>query len=145
MKRYLYAVLVLILIVSLSACRKEQDSLEQMQEPISMESLTIIGSEAQTPAAPETKSAEVKTALPAPAKTELLLVQPMASKPAVKDIQAALLNAGFYKGVVDGKSGPMTKKAITEFQKANGLEADGKVGARTWAVLGAYLTKEKSR
>ena len=145
MKRFICVVSVLILLVSLSACRKKQDSLEQMQEPISMESLTIIGSEGQVPVAPEAKSAETKVAPVTPSKAEALLPQSVVSKPVVTDIQAALQNAGFYKGVVDGKSGPLTKKAIVEFQKANGLEPDGKVGPKTWAVLGTYLVKEKNR
>jgi peptidoglycan hydrolase-like protein with peptidoglycan-binding domain len=140
MKRFICAASVLILLVSLSACRKKQDSLEQMQEPISMESLTIIGSEGQVPAA-----SEAKTTLTVPSNAELFLPQSMASKPAITEIQTALQNSGYYKGVVDGKSGPLTKKAITEFQKANGLEPDGKVGSKTWAVLGAYLTKAKNR
>ena len=50
-------------------------------------------------------------------------------------------NAGLYAGLVDGKIGPMTKKAIEEFQKANNLKADGKVGLKTWAALSSYLTK----
>ena len=31
-----------------------------------------------------------------------------------------------------------TKKAIKEFQKANGLRADGVVGAKTWELLSKY-------
>lgn len=142
MKRFVCIVSVLILLVSLSACRKKQDSLEEMQEPISMESLTIIGSEGQVPVAPEVKSTEAKAAPAAPAKAEML---PVGSKPIVTDMQAALQNAGFYKGVVDGKSGPLTKKAIVEFQKANGLEPDGKVGSKTWAVLSAYLVSSPAK
>ena len=61
-----------------------------------------------------------------------------------KDIQRALKNAGFYAGAIDGKIGPRTKAAIEEFQKANGLNADGKVGPKTWKVLGAYLNKASS-
>jgi len=52
-----------------------------------------------------------------------------------KDIQAALKNAGYYTGAVDGKLGPKTKKAIEEFQAAKGLKVDGKVGPKTWAEL----------
>jgi N-acetylmuramoyl-L-alanine amidase len=55
-----------------------------------------------------------------------------------KEIQMCLKNAGFYKGNVDGIKGRGTKKAIKEFQKANGLKADGKVGAKTWEVLSKY-------
>ncbi|MDD4954632.1 MAG: peptidoglycan-binding protein [Candidatus Omnitrophica bacterium] len=52
-----------------------------------------------------------------------------------KNIQAALKNAGFYSGAIDGKIGKKTKEAIKEFQKANGLKADGIVGKQTWSKL----------
>ena len=55
-----------------------------------------------------------------------------------KDIQTALKNAGFYNGKIDGSKGRSTKKAIKEFQKANGLRADGVVGKKTWELLGKY-------
>lgn len=57
-----------------------------------------------------------------------------------KDIQTALKAANFYTGNIDGRMGPKTKKAIVEFQKANGLKADGKVGPKTQAQLDKYLT-----
>ena len=59
-----------------------------------------------------------------------------------KDIQLALKNANFYTGPIDGKIGKNTKKAIREFQKANGLKADGKVGPKTKELLLQYLTQE---
>lgn len=62
-------------------------------------------------------------------------------KPTSKEIQTALKNAGYYTGAIDGKVGPMTKEAIVEFQRANELEPDGKVGLKTWSVLGKYLQK----
>ena len=62
-------------------------------------------------------------------------------KPTTKQIQQALKNAGFYNGKIDGNIGPKTKKAIEEFQAQNGLKADGKVGAKTWAALFSYLSK----
>ncbi|MCG8430672.1 MAG: peptidoglycan-binding protein [Candidatus Omnitrophica bacterium] len=60
-------------------------------------------------------------------------------KPDTKDIQMALLSAGFNPGIIDGKMGKKTRRAVRAFQKANGLKVDGKVGPRTWAVLGPYL------
>ena len=59
-----------------------------------------------------------------------------------KDIQAALKNAGFYTGAIDGKIGPKTKSAILEFQKAKALKVDGKVGPKTWAELEKYLAQQ---
>ncbi len=60
------------------------------------------------------------------------------SKVTPKSIQTTLKNAGFYSGVIDGKIGRKTKEAIKEFQKANGLKADGTVGKQTWAKLQKY-------
>ena len=56
-----------------------------------------------------------------------------------KDIQLALKNAGFYNGPIDGNIGKKTKGAIRDFQKANGLKADGKVGKQTTRLLSQYL------
>ncbi|MFA6280932.1 MAG: peptidoglycan-binding protein [Candidatus Omnitrophota bacterium] len=56
-----------------------------------------------------------------------------------KNIQAALKNAGFYAGTLDGKIGKKTKEAIKEFQKANELKADGVVGKQTWSKLQKYI------
>ena len=56
-----------------------------------------------------------------------------------RQIQFALKKAGFYKGVIDGKIGPQTRRAIREFQKARGLKADGVVGQKTWEELRKFL------
>jgi murein L,D-transpeptidase YcbB/YkuD len=66
------------------------------------------------------------------------------SKDRVREIQSALKNAGYYDGAVDGIKGKKTKKAIREFQKANGLTADGIVGKRTWEVLSRYAKGQGS-
>ena len=56
-----------------------------------------------------------------------------------RQIQTALKNAGYDPGTIDGKLGAKSKKAIKDFQAANGLKADGKVGAKTWAKLSTYI------
>lgn len=56
-----------------------------------------------------------------------------------KQIQAALKNAGFYKGGIDGKIGPRSKAAIKAFQRAKKLNPDGVAGAKTWEELKRYL------
>ncbi|MDP2912243.1 MAG: peptidoglycan-binding protein [Candidatus Omnitrophota bacterium] len=60
-------------------------------------------------------------------------------KPAGKDIQTALKNAGFDPGKIDGKMGPRTRQAIKDFQKSKGLVPDGVVGPKTWNLLGKHL------
>ncbi len=69
-------------------------------------------------------------------------VSEVKERPTVKQIQTALKNAGYYQGAVDGKIGKNTRQAIRDFQKANNLPADGKVGKKTWAVLKVYLEKK---
>ncbi len=66
--------------------------------------------------------------------------RPVKSRERTKDIQTCLKNAGFYKGKIDGVKGSGTKRAIKEFQAANGLKADGVVGPRTWEILSKYAS-----
>ena len=56
----------------------------------------------------------------------------------VKMLQRALEKRGFSVGAsgIDGSYGPATKRAVTAFQKANGLTADGIVGRKTAEALG---------
>jgi len=57
-----------------------------------------------------------------------------------KQIQKALKSAGYYEGNIDGKMGRKTKAAIKEFQRNNGLKADGVVGKNTKEKLLKYLS-----
>jgi peptidoglycan hydrolase-like protein with peptidoglycan-binding domain len=43
---------------------------------------------------------------------------------------------------VDGKMGKQTRKAVRDFQRANGLVVDGKVGKKTWSLLEPYFTRD---
>jgi murein L,D-transpeptidase YcbB/YkuD len=62
--------------------------------------------------------------------------------PSSLQIQQALKSAGFYTGQADGKLGRQTRQAIRDFQKAHGLNADGKVGPKTWNELAKYTEKK---
>lgn len=53
-------------------------------------------------------------------------------------IQSALKKAGYYQGTIDGKVGSRTKQAIRDFQRDQGLEADGVCGRQTWARLKSF-------
>lgn len=52
----------------------------------------------------------------------------------VIDLQNELIRAG-YKVLADGDFGENTDEAVRDFQSRHGLEADGIVGERTWAML----------
>jgi len=54
-------------------------------------------------------------------------------------LQTTLINRGYDVGPLgaDGDFGRCTQAAVVAFQQANGLEADGIVGRRTWAALDA--------
>ena len=67
------------------------------------------------------------------AKTKL---QKGASGEDVKILQARLKDLGYYGGNLDGDFGPITERGVLLFQKAQGLKADGIVGAKTWNALG---------
>ena len=54
---------------------------------------------------------------------------------AVRELQTTLKKLGYYTGLVDGDFGESTKRAVTQFQRANGLTADGVAGARTLELL----------
>jgi hypothetical protein len=61
-----------------------------------------------------------------------------ASGSQVAQLQTMLKNAGFDPQAgtpPDGKLGPKTEEAVKAFQKANGLQVDGIVGAKTKAAL----------
>lgn len=53
----------------------------------------------------------------------------------VSELQAALKLLGYFSGTVDGIFGGATTKAVTAFQRASDIEADGIVGATTWNRL----------
>lgn len=51
------------------------------------------------------------------------------------ELQQKLKDSGYYEGEVDGKIGPVTKKAIMKFQQDNDLKVDGIAGKQTLAKL----------
>lgn len=57
------------------------------------------------------------------------------SREAIRELQRSLIALGFNPGRVDGVLGRRTQAAIRDFQKANGLDADGKAGPQTQRAL----------
>lgn len=60
----------------------------------------------------------------------------------VREVQEKLKRWGYYKGTSDGIYGKETYIAVINFQKKNGLRADGLVGASTKKALGITTAKK---
>ena len=50
-------------------------------------------------------------------------------------IQVVLKSYGYYEGKIDGIFGNLSQKALISLQKANNLDADGKIGSQTCGLL----------
>ncbi len=59
----------------------------------------------------------------------------------VATLQAALTSLGYAAGTPDGSYGPSTVAAVSAFQTAKGLPADGVSGPATLAAINAALAK----
>jgi peptidoglycan hydrolase-like protein with peptidoglycan-binding domain len=143
MKRISVLLLVLAVCVSLSSCSKKEETLEDLQQPMSPEDLNRLKTETQTRGAPKA-NAPSATVVPTTEATLEPLPPSGPYNPQPQEIQQALKNAGYYSGAIDGKIGPKSMQAIEAFQKENGLTVDGKVGPKTWAALSKYLTTASS-
>jgi murein DD-endopeptidase MepM/ murein hydrolase activator NlpD len=61
-----------------------------------------------------------------------------AGDPDVAALQVALRSSKLYRGPVDGRLGPPTSAAISDFQRRSGLPVDGLPGPTVRAALGEY-------
>ncbi|NJO53207.1 MAG: hypothetical protein HC840_31650, partial [Leptolyngbyaceae cyanobacterium RM2_2_4] len=59
---------------------------------------------------------------------------------AVSRLQQELQRLEYYTGPIDGIYGQLTYTAVTKFQQAEGLTADGITGSLTWSRLQALAT-----
>ncbi|MFA4988138.1 MAG: peptidoglycan-binding protein [Candidatus Omnitrophota bacterium] len=140
-KIFVFAALVAVF-TALSGCSKKQE-VEEL-EPITLESLSATTADDSYQAVPQESAAQA-VSQPAGSAKDLVPLPPQGPyKPTNTEIQTALKNAGYYSASIDGKIGPKSKKAIEDFQSANGLKVDGKVGSKTWEALGRYLNISSS-
>ena len=59
---------------------------------------------------------------------------------AVRQVQQKLIQWGYLSGSADGRYGEKTRAAVLDFQRKNGLSADGRVGPATAAAMGVSLS-----
>jgi peptidoglycan hydrolase-like protein with peptidoglycan-binding domain len=57
----------------------------------------------------------------------------------VKELQTKLQSLGYDVGPIDGIFGPLTERAVKQFQKDNRLKVDGIVGPQTYDMLNKLL------
>lgn len=136
MKKAGFVILALMVSVYLFGCGKKQQAQETMPETMSIETLSIVDTKTQGNKVQESNSQEIQIVSAQQDVPRLEKLPPSGPySPATEEIQKALRNAGYYTGTIDGKRGPKTKKAIEDFQRANSLEVDGRVGPKTWAKM----------
>jgi hypothetical protein len=61
-------------------------------------------------------------------------------KPDIMRVQESLHEKGYYNGSIDGIIGPMTRKALREYQKAENLPISGQLDVQTVTQLGVTPT-----
>ncbi len=112
-----------------------------------------------TPAPTPVATIQLITASPTPVPTASPTPKPTATptkKPddgtlrngstgsAVRQLQQKLKDLGYYSGSVDGDFGNGTETALRDFQKANGLYADGIAGTQTLNLISSGKAKSKA-
>jgi 3D (Asp-Asp-Asp) domain-containing protein len=96
------------------------------------------------PAAPVEKTPEkpVEKSVEKPAEKPTIMIGARGDE--VRGIQKHLADGGFYAGEIDGIFGPITAKAVKEFQKSVNLTVNGIVDKETFTYIGR-IAGEPSR
>ena len=53
----------------------------------------------------------------------------------IEDVQSALADRGYYRGVIDGILGPQSRQAIEAFQADQGLPVTSEIDGKLLAAL----------
>jgi len=147
MKRFypISLILIMFLVLTVSGCetvpkkfREEVSGIKTRVETLETRVDTVEAKQVETERAAG-EQADVSAERRGRAKTNIgVKAKNIKGRERTREIQLCLKNAGFYDGKIDGVKGKNTRRAIREFQKANGLKADGIVGKKTWELLGKY-------
>jgi murein L,D-transpeptidase YcbB/YkuD len=99
---------------------------------------TAAGDNSAATSTPSTSTPSTSTPSPTAVPTDATL-RPGAEGAAVIALQQALTTLGYSPGTADGTYGATTAQAVTDFQTAKNLTADGAAGAQTLAAINAAL------
>ncbi len=104
---------------------------------VALVALTSATALSQIPSSQITVSQTTGAATPEASGTTLLrpTLKPGSRGSDVTELQATLKLLGYYSGTVDGIYGQSTVSAVSQFQQAAGLNADGITGPVTWNRL----------
>jgi len=137
MNKLLFGPLLFSIGALLLACNPATPTPSATPTPTPSATLTPSATPTPTPSATLTPTA---TPIPTPSATPTLtpLATPPHSATSIPEptpttaaVQRALAQRGYYKGRIDDKLGPETRRAIREFQRKEGLRASGRVDSAT--------------
>ena len=133
-------------VISLSGCataKRKDMEIQGLRNQVSLLEAQVQSKEAEIASLRDTlsRSAEEKEVYVKEASRKSP-AREIKSRPNIKQIQIALMNAGYNPGRIDGRMGKQTRDAIKDFQRASNLKVDGHVGKKTWGLLGQYLYKK---
>ncbi|NJR17002.1 MAG: hypothetical protein HC785_15705 [Calothrix sp. CSU_2_0] len=89
-----------------------------------------------------TPATSTATSEASPVSKDKIILRPGNYGDEVKELQTNLKQLGFYDGVIDGGYGGGTRTAVSKFQSANGLDADGIVGTTTKVKIEAAIQEK---
>jgi hypothetical protein len=144
----LAAVLALAVVIPVLALRGgDQATVTPLPEPTSTTPAPTETSPSEAPSTTPTPTTQPPTTTPATGDAPAFVL-PEGVKlqregegdPAlIRELQQALVSAGFDPGPADGTFGRRTEAAVVAFQQANGLSVDGRVGPETAEALNRAL------
>ena len=128
--------------------RGTEDAVKRFQKSLGLvadglagnQTLTALYGAAGSPDSGAPEATQTPTAAPAPtsngsASGSLSTLRYGSKGDAVRTMQEALVKLGYAPGAADGKFGRGTENAVKQFQRSNGLVADGLAGSKTLTLL----------
>jgi len=101
---------------------------------------STVNKSATTKSAPRGNTKAVSTKAGSKSKKAVVVRRPLLQQQPTperyKEIQQALADRGYFRGMPDGNWGPDSVEALKRFQREQNLDSDGKIGALSLMALG---------